>query len=97
MSVIADDNDIYKNIKIVNPDDRITSDIMTEYEYTEIVSIRAKQIEDGATCHADVDYYEPIHMAELEIKQRKCPLAIVRMHNEYIGEIWRASELSYEI
>ena len=71
--------DLYKvetsaNIIIVNPEDRISSNIMTAYEYTEVVSNRARQIENGGVCFAIIgDETDPIVMAEMEIAQKVCP------------------------
>lgn len=84
----------HRNIIIVPPDHRKTSERMTEYEYTEVVSHRAKQIENGSPCFADVgNESDPIAMAEMEIKQKRCPLAVRRLHNQLIAEVWDINEL----
>ena len=41
-------NITHKEINIVPNNLRRTSDLITKYEYTEVVSIRAKQIENGS-------------------------------------------------
>ena len=84
----------HKNIIIVPDDHRKTSERMTEYEWTEVVSHRAKQIENGSSVFANVgDLDDPIKMAEEEIKQKKCPLSIRRMHNDIIAEVWGVNEM----
>lgn len=85
----------HKTLVIVNPDDRLTSDIMTSFEYTEIVSQRAKQIQNGGVCMTDVlNLIDPIAMAEKELRDRKCPLKVVRHRTDKIIEIWSANELA---
>jgi DNA-directed RNA polymerase subunit K/omega len=81
---------------LVRPENRITSDVMTLYEYTEIISIRSAQIQNGARVYTDVtgisDY---IKMAEKEIKNRACPLSIRRFINANEAEDWEVNELTY--
>jgi DNA-directed RNA polymerase subunit K/omega len=85
----------HKQIMIVPPDHRKTSEIMTEYEYTEVTSHRAKQIENGSPVYADVgEETNPIRMSEIEIRAKKCPLAVRRLHNALVGEIWHVNEMS---
>ena len=85
----------HKNILIVPPDHRKTSEVMTEYEYTEVISHRAKHIENGSPVYVDIgNETDPIVMAEMEIKQKKCPLSIRRVHNNLIAEIWQVNEMS---
>ncbi len=84
----------HHNIIIVPPEHRKTSQRLTEYEYTEVVSHRAQQIENGGVCFANVgDETNPIVMAEMEITQRMCPLSVRRLHNHLIGEEWEVNEM----
>lgn len=84
----------------VHPDDRITSEIMTKFEYCEIVSIRSKQIEDGAQPFIDIDELsDPIQIAKKEIAYKKCPLSIIRHRtitdgNITIAELWQVNEMA---
>jgi DNA-directed RNA polymerase subunit K/omega len=85
----------HKNILIVPPDHRKTSEVMTEYEYAEVVSHRAKHIENGGPVYVDIgNETDPIVMAEMEIKQKKCPLAIRRVHNNLVAEIWNVNSMT---
>lgn len=85
----------HRNLLIVPRDYRKTMEIMTKYEYTDVVSHRAKQIEKGSPVFVDVgDETDFIKMAELEIVQKKCPLAIRRVHNNLVAEIWLINEMS---
>ena len=85
----------HKDIIITPADDRKTSEKLTEYEYTEVVSHRAKQIENGGPIYVDIgDETDPIKMAELEINLKKCPLSIRRLHNNSIAEIWEVNEMT---
>lgn len=91
--------DMTKEIIIVEPDKRITSQIMTRAEYCEVLSNRAKHIENSKNNLVFVDIeneIDPIEMAKKEIKHKKCPLSIVRMYGygSNIGEIWEVNEMT---
>lgn len=86
------DNELDNDSKIqfiINSEDCITSNILTIYEITELVGIRATQISQGSPVFTDIkNITDPIKMAEKEIIDNKCPLYIKR----YIGldkyELW---------
>lgn len=87
-------NEIIKDIPIVAPEDRITSEVMSKYEYAEVVGIRAKHIESGGTIFVDAgSESDPIKIAKKEIAERKCPLSIIRMVGN-TAEIYSINELS---
>lgn len=76
------------------PEDRITSEVMTKFEYAEIVSIRAKQIENGGDSYTDIgDLTDPIAIAKKEILDKRCPLDIRRMITDRIAERWHVNEM----
>lgn len=83
------------------PEDRITSEVMTKFELTEVISIRAKQIEnDISVIFVDVENLtDPIEIAKKEIIEKKCPLSIVRMITDKIAEKWHVNEMAipYEL
>ena len=82
------------DVIIVKPENRITSRFISEFELTEVISIRSKQIEDGSPIFVDYgNITNAMEIAQLEIDQKKCPLSVVRMLNTRIGKIWKVSEL----
>lgn len=82
-------------IVYVLPEDRITSEVMTKFEYCEVISIRAKQIENGASSFTDIgDLTDPIEIAKKEIADKKCPLDIIRMKTDKIAERWHVNEMA---
>jgi DNA-directed RNA polymerase I, II, and III subunit RPABC2 len=84
----------HRNILIVPPDHRKTSEVMTEYEYAEVISHRAKHIENGGPVYVDIgNETDPIVMAEMEILQKKCPLSIRRVHNNLVAELWQVNSM----
>ena len=86
--------DTHTTMKIIAPEKRKTSDIMTTLEYSAVVSKRAQQIEDGSTVYINADgVTDAIRIAKLEIEQRKCPLSIRRDYNSFMAEIWDVNEL----
>jgi len=90
-------NNNLHHIDIITPDDlRMTSEIMTKFEYTRIVAERAKQIENGAAPFIKLDPEvgtDPIEIAEKEILLKKCPMKIKRKITKNIIEIWRVNEM----
>ena len=85
---------LMKNIRIVKNDERRTSEFLTKFEFTEVVSQRAKHIESGSMIFTDYENLsDPISIAKKEIFDKKCPLSIIRMYNDMIGEIWQVNEL----
>jgi len=82
-------------IVYVLPEDRITSEVMTKFEYCEVISIRAKQIENGASSFTNIgDLTDPIEIAKKEIADKKCPLDIIRMKTDKIAERWHVNEMA---
>jgi DNA-directed RNA polymerase subunit K/omega len=86
------DNELDNESKIqfiIKNNDKITSNILTIYEMTELIGIRATQIAQGAPVFIDITYIsDPIEMAKKELINNRCPLYIKR----YIGldryELW---------
>lgn len=92
----------------VRPENRITSNVMSLFEMTEYVSIRALQIERYNNCFVDTTGLDnPIDMAKRELMMRKCPLRInremIRRVNpttgctEIICEEWLPAEMQFAV
>ncbi len=77
------------------PEDRATSEVMTKFELCEVMSVRAKQLEKKNKVFTDVgDLTNPLDIAKKEILDKKCPLSIVRMLTDKIGEKWQVNEMA---
>ena len=88
------ENEIRKEIIIVPDQYRKTSEVISKCEFTDVVSNRAKQIEDGSPIFVDIkDEDDPIIMAEMETRMKKCPLSILRMISNNIAEIWAVKDM----
>lgn len=86
---------ISQDIIILHEEHRRTSDVMTIFEYTNIISQRALQINAGGPCYTNVDdLTNPLEMATKELQDKKCPLNIQRSITDKIYEQWSANELS---
>ena len=83
------------NIKIISDNKRITSNILTSYEYASILGIRSVQIEQNPQIvFVEIgDLRDPVLIAKKEIWARKCPLKIIRKLNESIQEHWSPNEM----
>ncbi len=87
-------DDLHKTITIIKPENRITSEIMSHAEYTRIVSERAHQIENGSPIFITLtNEINAIKIAEKEIRQKKCPLKIMRKIHNSIAEEWSVNEM----
>ena len=72
-----------REVIIVKPENRKTSQILSLFERTEIISIRAAQIERHNNCMVDITgLNDPTIMAEKELNMRKCPLTLERIVGE---------------
>ena len=86
--------ELHKEITIIPNQYRKTSEVITKFEFTEVTSNRAKQIENGSKIFTDIgDEDDPIKMAEMEIKMKQCPLAVRRLISTNIAEIWDVNEM----
>jgi len=90
--ITYDDNVNVENI--VHPENRRTSNIMTKYQFSKIIGVRAQQISQDSKLFINRGLLDdPLKMAEAELLQNRCPLAIKR----YIGlnyyEIWQCNEM----
>lgn len=86
--------EMVKDIVIMPPEKRITPSIMSRYEQTECISIRAVQIEKNGKCFVKTSANTPTEMAEQELLMRKTPLRIRRFlgHKNYNGKLYEVYE-----
>lgn len=83
---------------IVNKEDRISDGFISEYEYVRVLSIRSKQIMLGGKIMLNNGEelrkrLTPREIAEMEIKNKCCPLIIVREMCNGSVERWSVNEL----
>ncbi len=91
-----ENNDIHKQDIVVPKECRMTSEIMSQAEYTRILSERAQQIQNGAMIFIHLAGETTAQeIAISEIRQKKCPMSIVRhiTNNKLIKEIWDVNEM----
>ena len=90
-----------ETIIVVKPEDRCTSNILSKYEMTEIISIRATDIAQNSNCMVDIaGLDDPIKMAKRELMMRMCPLTLRRYigernAGEKIYEFWNPNEMQF--
>ncbi len=78
---------------IVHPSNRKTSNFLTLFEFTNIISIRMAQMQRDSNYIGSSDYRQD---AIEEINNKKCPLSIMRCIMENVYEIWEVNEMSYD-
>lgn len=79
---------------------KITDAMLTQYEYSALLSTRAKQIATGSPIKVKWNTsFNPIEIAKLEIEQRVVPLTIIRKIPDsdeplgYYEEKWNIKDL----
>ena len=83
-----------ERIVIRHPDDRRTSELMTQTEMTAAICYRAGQIEKNAIVYTDVTgMKDPILMAEKELNDHRCPLIVRRFISDKLCEDWLIREM----
>jgi len=89
-----DNNDMKYEI-IVKSENRITSNILSIYEFIELISIRASQITNGSYVFTDINgISDPIEMAKKELLDNKCPLYVKRFIGLNKYELWSPNVMS---
>lgn len=92
--ILSDDNvDLYKKYDIKN---NISEPILTKYEYTKILGMRAQQLAMGAEALIEVteDLNDVVLIAEEELRQRKTPVIIQRNIGVNKYEYWKIEDLA---
>lgn len=92
--ILSDDNvDLYKKYDIKN---NISEPILTKYEYTKILGMRAQQLAMGAEALIEVteDLNDVVLIAEEELRQRKTPVIIQRNVGVDKYEYWKIEDLA---
>jgi DNA-directed RNA polymerase subunit K/omega len=90
------DSNYYRTITVVPDNMRITSDIMTMFEFSEIIGIRTLQIEKGSPVFTDVsELHTPYDMAIKELFDRQCPLKVIRKTGPFEHEEYRCNEMGF--
>lgn len=80
---------------IVKSENRITSSMLSIYEFIELISVRSSQIENGSFVFTDVTgYTDPIEMAKKELIDNKCPLYVKRGIGMNRYELWSPNVMS---
>jgi len=94
MNDTENDGDLKHEI-IVKSENRITSNMLSIYEFIELISIRASQIENGSHVFTDVTgYSDPIEMAKKEVIDNRCPLYVKRGIGMNRYELWSPNVMS---
>ena len=85
------DFDAYEFYKTYDPTKNKFNNVLSLYEFTSCLGLRATQISEGCPVLIDVPegMENPEEIALLEIKAGKCPLIICREGREY----WRVCDL----
>ena len=89
-------NDLIGNEEILKlcKNEKITSPLMTKFEYSNIKSIRLTQLSEGAIPFIDDDEFSNIEdIVDEEIKQNKLPFIIERKMPNGVSEFWDLADM----
>lgn len=88
---VKPDFDAYEFYKTYDPSKNVYNNVLSLYEFTSCLGLRATQISEGCPVLIDVPegIENPEEIAILEMKAGKCPLIISREGREY----WRVCDL----
>lgn len=78
-----------------NPVQRKSRPILTKYEATSIIGMRAQQIIRGSSPFIDSTEVNPIDIALEELRAKLIPVIIRRVMPDGVSEYWRLTELTY--
>ena len=80
---------------VVKKEDRISSNIMTKFEFVNLVSTRVRQINEGEKIYTDgyTGKMDAVSIARYEIKHNMIPAIIRRIMPDRRIEIWNLDEL----
>lgn len=104
--ILVDNESKYiKEIIVVKSENRRTSNIMSKFEMTEAVSIRAVQISEHNNPMIETTLTDPIDIAKCELMMRKCPLILerhlgdVKENGKMISyyEFWCPNEMAFAL
>lgn len=88
---------VKKGIVLSGPDDphHTTAPFLSQYEKTKLLSLRARQINDGANAYIVVPegVTSSFEIAELELYQKKLPYILKRPLPDGTYEYWRLLDL----
>ena len=84
--------------KFIPIKDRQTSRFLTKFERARVVGERAIEISNGSEIKVEIEanVWDPLKIAEKELKQRKLDYVIRRYLPDNSFEDWRVNELIYD-
>lgn len=86
-TVFKEESEYNKEVRIVNPENRILSRRLSDFEQTRLVCIRAEQIAlDGITFVDCADLTDPIKMGQRELMTRMIPIMCRRPVGERLKD-----------
>ena len=86
--------ELIRNMTVVKPEDRTTSERLSNFECARILGDRARHIDNGARPYIDTtNFTSSLEIAYAELMQKKIPMAIIRHIGNNSVEIWRLRDM----
>jgi DNA-directed RNA polymerase I, II, and III subunit RPABC2 len=78
-----------------DPNKNKTKNVLSKYERTKIIGIRAEQLQRSAIPNVefDPDNYVPLEIAKRELEERKIPFMVVRKLPNGVKEYWKLDDM----
>jgi DNA-directed RNA polymerase I, II, and III subunit RPABC2 len=93
MILVEDYKDI---IAKYDPTKNITKNILSKYEKTKLLGMRMEQLARSADPYVKIDptkHFDPLHIAEQELMERKLPFMLCRKLPNGKTEYWRLEDM----
>jgi len=94
----SDDNEIFlqnKTVEFVLPENRISSNVLTNYERVRLLGMRTSQLTQGAKpMIKGVAHLDPQIIAQLELESKMMPIILIRTLPNKKKEKWFMKELT---
>lgn len=85
--------ELIRNMQVVAPEDRTTSERLSIFECARILGERARHIDNRARPYIDTkNYTSSLEIAYNELLQKRIPMAVVRNVGQNKVEVWRVRE-----
>jgi DNA-directed RNA polymerase I, II, and III subunit RPABC2 len=86
--------EIIRNYMVIKPENRTTSERLSNFECARVLGERARHIDNGATPYIDTsNFTSSLEIAYTELVQKRIPMAVIRYVGHNSVEIWRLRDM----
>lgn len=91
---IEHDTQMTKHFKVVDPEERVTSDRLSLFECARMIGEYAKHLDNGAQTTSDIqNCTSSLEIAYRDLLAKKIPMAVIRHVGQNKVEVWKLKEM----